>query len=140
MMRIFVDANVLVSAAWSAESKLCRLWQVPDSVVVTVEIAATDAQRAIETKSRDADREIRVRRLLDLIRMTEMVRIPPGAVMLNTWGIADPDDVAIIWAAVSSRCQMLITGDTDFLEYFDTERDGVRVLRPADALRVLRAV
>ena len=97
-----------------------------------------DANRAVETKSQPGMRDERLARLSALAELTEILLVEPGTVMLNTWNIADPDDVAVVWGAVRGRCDVLVSGDNDFEPYFGTVRDGVRVLRPAALMRELQ--
>ena len=43
--RLFLDANVLVSAAWKDESKVRRLWQIPSVELVTSNFVHEESQR-----------------------------------------------------------------------------------------------
>ncbi|MGH8628776.1 MAG: hypothetical protein ACREYC_27130 [Gammaproteobacteria bacterium] len=50
MNRVFLDANVLFSAAWRANAGLLRLWQLSDTILLTSRYAAEEARRNLETE------------------------------------------------------------------------------------------
>jgi hypothetical protein len=43
--RVFLDANILVSAAWSADAGLFALWKLPDTSLITSAYAIAEADR-----------------------------------------------------------------------------------------------
>ena len=45
MDRLFLDANILFSAAWSGRSGLLRLWELPDVELITSDYALLEASR-----------------------------------------------------------------------------------------------
>jgi predicted nucleic acid-binding protein len=47
--RVFLDANVLFSAAWLEDSGLARLWRVPGATLITSRYAWAEAERNLET-------------------------------------------------------------------------------------------
>ena len=45
--RVFLDANILVSAAWRSDSGLLALWELPDVTLLTSAYAIVEADRTI---------------------------------------------------------------------------------------------
>jgi hypothetical protein len=45
--RVFLDANILVSAAWRADSGLSALWTLPDTQLLTSAYAIVEADRNV---------------------------------------------------------------------------------------------
>lgn len=54
--RVFLDANVLFSAAHRAQNGLLALWALPDTTLVTSDYAVLEARRNLEGEERRAAR------------------------------------------------------------------------------------
>lgn len=54
MTRVFLDANVLFSAAWRDDGGLTRVWEVASLRLVTSPYAADEAERKLTRKRADA--------------------------------------------------------------------------------------
>lgn len=129
MDRLFLDANVLFSAAYREDSGLRRLWTLPAVELVTSAYAAEEARRNLD----DAASRSRLAGLLaDLERLPE-ARLPAGIPELAS---LPPKDRPILAAAVRANATHLITGDIrHFGPLFGGTVAGVLVQRPADYLR-----
>jgi predicted nucleic acid-binding protein len=127
--RLFLDANVLFSAAYSEKAGVRRLWQVPGVTLVT---SAYAVEEAIRNLSDEAQRR-RLQELLEFVEVTSAGSLDPKLME----DVALPDkDLPILGAAVSSGATHLVTGDRrDFGRYFGQIVLGVLVLPPADYLR-----
>ena len=68
MTRVFLDANVLFSAAWRADSGLTRLWEIESIHLVTSPYAADEAERNLTRKRPDG--VARLKALLDRLEIT----------------------------------------------------------------------
>ena len=128
MARIFLDANVLFSAAYREGAGLLRLWKARDTEVLTSGYAAEEARRNLETE------EARLR-LGSLLRKTRLVAEAPATRLPDSIRIAEKDH-PILQAAVAAGATHLITGDLrDFGTLFGTRVAGVRIETPAEYLR-----
>jgi predicted nucleic acid-binding protein len=127
--RVFLDANVLFSAAWSAQSGLLRLWSQP-LALVTSSYAVTEAERNLAHKRPEA-----LERLSTLLRSLEIT----DAVASVEDAQLPAKDVPILAAAVGAHCQVLLTGDVaDFGHLIGQPAvQGVRVLTPSMLLTEL---
>ena len=129
--RVFLDANILVSAAWRAESGLLALWQLPATQFLTSGYAIVEADRNVS----NAEQRTRLHRLVQRLEIVDEPlprRLPAGIALAAK-------DVPILLAAIDSGAKFLLTGDKDhFGKYYGTVIDGVTVLRPA-AYLALRA-
>jgi uncharacterized protein len=120
--RVFLDANVLFSAAWRAESGLLRFWNLP-LVLVSSPYAVTEAERNLSRKRPEA--------LARLEALLEPIEIVEGLAPVEGSGLP-AKDVPILAAAVAGRCQVLLTGDVaDFGHVIGQTVLGVRVLTPS---------
>jgi predicted nucleic acid-binding protein len=130
--RVFLDANVLFSAAYRAETSLHRLWQLDDVTLVTSSYALEEASRNLESP----EQLQRMRRLQDAIA----IGLPSGDEPRLPAGVDLPeDDQPILAAAIAMRASHLLSGDLRaFGRYFGQRLGGVLVLRPADFLRERR--
>lgn len=127
MTRVFLDANVLFSAAWRTASGLTRLWEIASLHLVTSPYAADEAERNLARKRPDA-----VARLTTLLRGVE---ITSALVTLDDGHGLPPKDVPILAAAVASHCEVLLTGDiADFGHLIGRTLQGVRILTVSQLL------
>ena len=127
--RVFLDANILVSAAWRADSRLLVLWSLADTQLLTSAYAIVEADRNVVSPEQRT-------RLYRLVQPLEIVDEPrprrlPAAVTLPA------KDVPILLAAIDAGAKYLLTGDKDhFGKYYEQVIEGVTILRPARYLAV----
>jgi len=128
MKRVFLDANVLFSAAWGEANGLLRLWSLTSVELVTSGYAAREA----EINLPDATQRERLHRLLQRVVVLPPPALPPP---LPSGVRLPPKDVPILQAAICAQAAVLLTGDvTHFGSYFGKNRGGVLVLPPAQFL------
>ena len=124
MDRVFLDANVLFSAAYREENGLLRLWQLRDVELISSSYAVDEAERNLTA-------DIQRHRLRDLLVKVSMVA-PPSAGNLPQSVILPEKDVPILLAAISAGATHLITGDkTHFGPLFGQTVSGVLIQPPA---------
>lgn len=128
MDRLFLDANVLFSAAYRDEAGVQRLWHVPDVELITSDYAVEEAPRNL----RESHQKKRLQSLL------ESVEIAPATILAESQrgDVRLPDkDWPILGGAVQARATHLITGDgRDFGIYFRRRVLGVMILPPSQYL------
>jgi uncharacterized protein len=125
--RVFLDANVLFSAAYRDGAGLVRLWSLPPRVVlISSPYAIEEARRNLEGDGRA--------RLEVLLSALEIV----GDVAIGTLPIAvelPEKDRPILVAAITAAATHLLTGDrAHFGALYGRRIGGVLVQRPADYL------
>ena len=126
--RVFLDANVLFSAAWLEDSGLSRLWRLTGETLNTSRYAVGEAERNLDT---DAQRV----RLHTLIKDMTLIDAPheaglPDGVELVT------KDAPILLAAIESRATHLLTGDrTHFGALYGRKIGGAKIMPPAVYLK-----
>jgi uncharacterized protein len=119
--RVFLDANVLFSAAWRADSGLTRLWEIASLHLVTSPYAADEAERNLARKRPDG--------MARLTALLDRVEISTALVSLDDGHGLPPKDAPILAAAIGSRCEVLLTGDiADFGHLIGRTLHGVRIL------------
>ena len=122
MDRLFLDANVLFSAAHREDSGLLRIWELEDVELVTSAYAFEEARRNLDT-------EDQLGRLQELIRNLQIV--PESAVDLPDGVGLSQKDVPILQAAIAAEASHLVTGDRkDFGPYFGHKLAGVSIMTP----------
>lgn len=132
MTRVFLDANLLFSAAWRPGAGLTRLWEIGEFHLVTSPYAAAEAERNLARKRPDA-----LPRLEALVRRVEITN---AFCLLDEGHGLPPKDEPILAAAAASQCQVLVllTGDiADFGHALGRTLQGVRVLTAAMLLAEL---
>lgn len=135
-MRAFLDANVLFAAALGGG--VSKLWTQPQVQLVTSEYAAKEAwDNLAATPDVGINRDRLVQFLappLELVTSQTDVSRPLPA----EWDLPDPADIPILWGAILSRCDHLLTGDAKcFGQYFGKTVNGLTVLRPGRFLATL---
>ena len=137
-MKLFLDANVLFTAAYSENGISRNLFLLADAgrcSLVTSAYAADEARRNLLVKAPAA-----VAVFDGLLKKVSLVKEPASATVLRMTKLPLVDkDAPIMAAAVEARADVLVTGDRkDFDHLFGTAVEGVVVLMPVEALeRVL---
>jgi hypothetical protein len=129
MDRLFLDANVLFSAAYRADAGLHRLWTLRGVVLVSSAYALAGAGANLETAEQRA-------RLDHLAAKIETVQEEPAQAGIWPAGVQLPDkDRPILLAAIRAGATHLLTGDPrHFGPYFGKTIAGVKILPPGDYL------
>lgn len=130
MDRLFLDANILFSAAYRDNAAVTRLWEVARVELISSQYALSEAERNLRTTEQ-------FERLTGLLNVVTIVGHIAGPSLRE--GITLPEkDLPILAAAVNSSSTHLITGDVrHFGPYFGKRVAGVLVLLPAEYLRRL---
>ncbi|MGH9369046.1 MAG: PIN domain-containing protein [Thermoanaerobaculia bacterium] len=128
MPRVFLDANVLFSAAYREGAGLLALWQASGVELLTSGYAAEEARRNLDTAERRAGLE-------RLLASVEIVPEAPGAILPA--GVRLPEkDEPILRAAIACGATHLLTGDIrDFGRLLGRRAGDLLVQTPGDFLR-----
>jgi len=127
MDRLFLDANVLFSAAHKPDARVFRLWKLDDVVLCSSRYALEEARFNLAN-----DDELRRLTKLagDLLFAEASQHAIPRAVSLPE------KDVPILLAAIEARADYLLTGDLrHFGPYFGKKIEGLIVLTPGQYLK-----
>ena len=136
-MRIFLDANILFSAAKSdgAIRRLLQLLQSGGHALVADSYVVEEARRNLARKSPGAP-------IAALDTLLTVVEVTPTGTQVSEdapsleW--LPPKDRPVLAAAAKLRCAVLITGDrTHFESGYGQAFQGVTVLSPAMAASTL---
>ena len=128
--KIFLDANILFSAAYTPDSGLLRLWSAKSVRLFTSQFALEEARRNLAIHNPGA--------LATLDELASNVTTVPAAASASLpQGIHLPDkDAPLLAAAVQSGCSHFLTGDKrHFGELYGQAVAGVLVLTPAQYLQ-----
>lgn len=126
--RVFLDANVLFSAAYRETSGLRQLWELDETRLLTSAYALEEARRNLES-------EQRLRALNRLTEALELIGEAPGRKLPSGLDLPDKDR-PILQAALEAGATHLLTGDvTHFGTLTGTEAEGVCTERPGVYLR-----
>lgn len=126
---MFLDANVLFSAAYRDGAGLTRLWTEADAELLTSTYAVAEAERNLNAQ----DQLVRLRRLLEGLTVVADSGVP--AEIVDSVDLPEKD-LPIVAAAKASNCTHLITGDVrHFGVHMGAKLMGVLVLLPAEYLR-----
>jgi predicted nucleic acid-binding protein len=125
--RLFLDANVLFSAAYRPDSGLLRLWNLDNALLLTSRYALEEARINLL--------EVEQRKRLNLL--SEQIDLFEATHRKLPRGISLPEkDAPILLAAIAARATHLLTGDVrHFGEYFGKKIEGVGIMLPGAYLR-----
>jgi len=128
--RVFLDANVLFSAAYRQGSGLRRLWDLEGIELVTSEYAAVEAARNLA----ETEQKLRLEKLMAGV---ELVEEAPAAAHALAAELPEKER-PILTAAVHARATHLLTGDLrHFGPFLGRRLHGVLVLTPGAYLKGL---
>jgi hypothetical protein len=127
MDRVFLDANVLFSAAYRVNAGLLKFWKLKN-------VALCSSHYALEEARINLEQDIQKRRLEKLAGAIEFFDPIPRGLPRDV--ILPEKDVPILLAAIAARSTYLLTGDVHhFGQYFGKSIEGMLVLPPGDYLR-----
>ena len=129
-MRIFLDANVLFSAARSAGAirQLVYALHAAGHILVADEYVATEARRNVAAKA-GSEATSYLQALLTRIEVSP-VQYPP-TLQTNVLWLPEKDRPVLV-AAMALKCDALVTGDrTHFGPGYGKAFDGVTIYSPA---------
>lgn len=136
-MKLFLDANVIFTAAYSAQGLsrgLFRLAAVGKCALCISAFAHEEAARNIQKKAPD--------KLADLTMLMQQVDIlpephPQWVIQAARLPLAGRD-APVLAAALQGKADIFVTGDRrDFGHLFGRVLHGVKILRPADTLEAI---
>lgn len=128
MDRLFLDANVLFSAAYKLDARVSRLWQLNDVLLYSSRYAVEEARFNLA----DENQQRRLSTLVQRLRFREAPerQLPRGVSL-------PPKDVPILLAAIEARSHYLVTGDfRDFGPYFGRTIEGVVIISPSGYFKI----
>jgi uncharacterized protein len=126
---IFLDANILFSAAYRPDAGLRRLWSLPGVRRMTSVYAAEEARRNLSQPKQREELEA-------LLGSVEIIATAAstGHPLFSTIELPDKDQ-PILLAAIGAGATHLLTGDFQhFGPYYGERIEGVLILPPGDYL------
>jgi predicted nucleic acid-binding protein len=129
----FLDANVLISAAWKANAEVAGIWQLQGVRLVTSIYVMAEVQRNLPEISQ-------IERLRRLMTSVEILLFPDLHEEVSEALLQLPQkDRPVLFAAIQARANFLITGDKKhFSQWFGMTIDGVRIEPPTNLLKLFR--
>ena len=136
-MKLFLDANVIFTAAYSAQGLsrgLFRLAAVGKCALCTSAFTHEEAVRNIRNKAPEKLADLTV-----LMKQVDILSEPhPQWVIRVAQLPLSGKDAPVLAAALQGKVDIFVTGDRrDFGHLFGQVLEGVKVLTPADALEAV---
>jgi predicted nucleic acid-binding protein len=129
--RVFLDANILFSAAYRSSSPLRQLWALTDVELFSSPFAVQEAQTNL-TRARPSQ----LPHLSALLSATTLIADPPPGTTLPAGVQLPQKDAPILLSAIDGKSTHLLTGDVKhFGPYFGNTIAGVLILRPRDYIQ-----
>lgn len=123
---LFLDANILFSAAYREDSGLLSLWQFES-------VKLLSSAYAIEEARRNLDHPEQRERLDKLLLTIESQLYYPDTIVLPEGITIKEKDKPILLAAIAVKADYLITGDIrDFGQFYGKTIRGVKILPPSE--------
>ena len=129
MDRLFLDANVLFSAAYRSSAGVARLWAIRGVQLLSSTYAAEEARRNLKS----AEQQARLQELLRDVSLVSELMLPER--LASSIDLPDKDE-PILAGALAANATHLITGDRrHFGPYFGQSLEGIVVMSPAQYLQ-----
>jgi predicted nucleic acid-binding protein len=128
---LFLDANVLISAAWKEGSEIGLIWQMEGVRLVTSNYVMGEVQRNLHQTSQ-------IERLRGLMRSVQVVSFA-GTIDIPEAAELPEKDRPILFGAVQAKADHLVSGDKrHFGQWYGRIIRGVRVTAPSELVAILR--
>lgn len=129
MDRLFLDANVLFSAAYREDAGVAVLWSFEHVTLYASPYVIDEAKRNLGERAQTK----RLERLVRSLQLVQSVTAPEAILQ----AVELPDkDWPILSGAIAAEATHLITGDRKhFGHYFGKRVHGILVLPPSDYIR-----
>jgi hypothetical protein len=129
--RLFLDANILFSAAYRANAGLARFWKIPNVTLCSSRYAVGEARINLG----DISQQRRLDIFASKLELFDAPRSVSSTDILLSVSLPDKDR-PIFLAAIEARATHLITGDLrHFGPYLDKKPHGILVMTPSAYLR-----
>ncbi len=126
---LFLDANILFSAAYREDSGLLRLWKIKSVNLVSSAYAVEEARRNLDISFQKERLDKLLTRLAQILPYHVDIDLPRGVEIREK-------DKPILLSAISSKADFLITGDVrDFGKFYGQKIGGVIILPPSEYLK-----
>jgi len=130
--RVFLDANVLFSAAYRQDSRLRQLFKLRGVAFISSAYAVEEARRNLSTPQQRKDLE-------QLCASMDIVPAAPSESLQSPEFELPESDRLILMAAIGARATHLLTGDVkDLGRYYGRTLEGLLILQPATYMRMSR--
>jgi predicted nucleic acid-binding protein len=128
---LFLDANVLISAAWKEGSEIALIWQMSGVRLITSSYVMGEVQRNLHQVGQIE----RLRVLMRSVQIVSSETLPdlPDAIALPE------KDRPVLAGAIQAQADHLVSGDKKhFGPLYGKIVSGVRITAPSELLAVLR--
>jgi predicted nucleic acid-binding protein len=128
---LFLDANVLISAAWKDGSEIALIWRMEGVRLITSNYVMGEVQRNLHQVSQ-------IERLRALMRSVQIVSFEELPAIPEATELPEKDRPVLV-GAVQAQADHLVSGDKrHFGHLYGTIVRGVRITAPTELLTVLR--
>ena len=128
---LFLDANVLISAAWKERSEIAEIWQMKGTRLVTSNYVMGEVQRNLHQVGQ-------IERLRVLMRTVQIVSLEKPLELSEALMLPEKDRPVLV-GAVQAKADHLVSGDKKhFGPLYGRTIRGVRITSPTELLAILR--
>ena len=128
---LFLDANVLISAAWKEGSEIAQIWQMEGVRLVTSNYVMGEVQRNLHQVSQ-------IERLRGLMRLVQIVSSDKPLDIPELIALPEKDR-PVLAGAIQAQADHLVSGDKrHFGPLYGKSICGVRITAPSELLAALR--
>lgn len=125
---LFLDANILFSAAYREHAGLLQLWELSTVKLISSPYAIEEANRNLESPEQKKRLDALLIRVEKFLPSYEELIFPDNVVL-------NEKDKPILLGAIAAKADYLITGDVkDFGKFYGKKINGVVILPPAEYL------
>lgn len=130
MDRVFLDANILFSAAYKPTSRLRALWVLPHVTLLSSSYAVAEAEVNLAK-----GQPLAVKELEALLEQVVVMKVLDTGALPKDVTLVEKDR-PILLAAINVKASHLLTGDQQHFEHlFNVSVEGVLILPPAEYLK-----
>ncbi len=129
---LFLDANVLFSAAYREDSGILKLWKLDSVKLVSSTYAIEEARRNLDASHQKERLQSLLIEVEECLPYHKEISLPENIALREK-------DIPILLAAIFIKADYLITGDVkDFGKFYGKKICNITILTPADYLKKRR--
>jgi len=130
MDRVFLDANVLFSAAYDPSCRISQIWRLKGTELLVSPLVADEALRNMAAKFPAGMGDLqRLLKQCQFVNDAQSESIPVGIELARK-------DRPVLASALAAQADFLITGDKHFRAVFGRVIGKTTIMRPGDFLKL----
>lgn len=131
-IKSFIDTNIWISAfMFDGNERIVIQYAMEDRFKAIISLKVIEEFKKVMNLKFNIEHDIIHEAIYEMMEMTDIVKVESDIDIK----VRDPEDVDILWAAIDSNCDYLITGDKDLLSI--EKSNNLKIIRTNEFIGIL---